>query len=193
MLKTPNMKLIYYSCIQHLLNRYGILLLMMLLPFASKAQSYSTGSKISRIDATMILDHHNKVREEVGVGPLVWDPNIASYAQSWADHLAKSNCKISHRNNSQEEGRNYGENIFWGSSSTAYAPLDASVSWYEEKEGYRYKVIRSTDWSETGHYTQMVWRKTRSMGAGMAVCPSGAIIVVANYDPPGNFIGQYPY
>jgi pathogenesis-related protein 1 len=39
----------------------------------------------------------------------------------------------------------------------------------------------------------MVWRDTERMGMGQATCPDGAVIIVANYDPPGNVIGRYPY
>ncbi|MEM9017804.1 MAG: hypothetical protein AAGC68_12385, partial [Verrucomicrobiota bacterium] len=49
----------------------------------------------------------------------------------------------------------------------------------------------------TGHYTQMVWRRTREIGAGKAVIQKGQyrgwVIVVGIYDPPGNFGGQAPY
>lgn len=37
----------------------------------------------------------------------------------------------------------------------------------------------------------MVWRDSRELGVGMAKNRSGQIFVVANYDPPGNFIGSF--
>lgn len=37
----------------------------------------------------------------------------------------------------------------------------------------------------------MVWKKTTSVGLGIAKGSNGSWIVVANYDPPGNFVGQY--
>ena len=44
----------------------------------------------------------------------------------------------------------------------------------------------------TGHFTQVVWKKTQSLGIAKAKSPkSGKIIVVANYEPAGNWIGQY--
>ena len=44
----------------------------------------------------------------------------------------------------------------------------------------------------TGHFTQVVWKKTESLGIAKAKSPkSGKIIVVANYEPAGNWIGQY--
>ena len=48
---------------------------------------------------------HNNARAEVGVGPLQWDPTLASYAQEWAEQLARSG-KFDHRPNGK-----YGENL----------------------------------------------------------------------------------
>ena len=42
-----------------------------------------------------------------------------------------------------------------------------------------------------GHFTQMVWNGSRYMGAAMERTKDGKIFVVANYYPPGNFVGQY--
>ena len=119
---------------------------------------------------------------------------MAAYAQRWADYLATNNhCKIKHRGPNEQEGAQYGENIFWGSSAQAYRPLDASKSWYSEIQKYTYSLLNSDNWYPTGHYTQMIWRNTTLMGAGVAVCPDGEIIVVANYNPPGNYMEEYPY
>ena len=38
----------------------------------------------------------------------------------------------------------------------------------------------------------MVWKNTKKLGIAKAKSPkSGKIIVVANYEPAGNWIGQY--
>ncbi len=52
-----------------------------------------------------------------------------------------------------------------------------------------------------GHYTQLVWRSTSHVGCGVKNCSTGSpfpgetnwTIVVCDYEPPGNFIGQQPY
>ena len=44
--------------------------------------------------------------------------------------------------------------------------------------------------ADTGHFTQVVWRGTREVGCGHAQC-NGNDIWVCQYDPPGNFEGQY--
>jgi uncharacterized protein YkwD len=192
-------RLLYHMKIhfQNRLNltlRLSIISMLSFFSLHSFSQQFQTGSKVSYSDAQKMIDHHNMARKEVGVGKIEWDPALAEYAQRWAEHLSENNnCKMKHRSGSQRDGENYGENIFWGSSASAYGPLDASISWYSEKEIYRYARLDENNWYGTGHYTQMIWRKTTFMGAGVAICPSGAIIVVANYNPPGNYMGEYPY
>jgi hypothetical protein len=39
----------------------------------------------------------------------------------------------------------------------------------------------------------MIWENSREVGVGVAKCADGALIVVANYFPAGNYIGEYPY
>ena len=42
-----------------------------------------------------------------------------------------------------------------------------------------------------GHFTQVVWKESKKLGIAYASGKSGTY-VVANYDPAGNFLGQYP-
>jgi len=43
----------------------------------------------------------------------------------------------------------------------------------------------------SGHFSQVVWKNSKELGMGMAKDQSGKFIVVANYNPPGNYRGQY--
>lgn len=158
--------------------------------FAQKVPSV-TGSKVSQADAQEALDFHNKVRKDVGSKPLEWSEALAAYAQNWADSLALRDCAMEHRPYVYGEV-NYGENIFWG-IGLDYTPRDASNSWYNEIKEYVYEPIGRSNWHRTGHYSQMVWSRSEKVGIGMAVCSSGAILIVANYDPAGNTMGQKPY
>lgn len=152
-----------------------------------------TGSKITREDARKVLDHHNLIRKEVGVDKLVWNTDLAAFAQEWADQLAKDGCTMKHRKQPKVNDEPVGENLFWGSSSEAYGPLDASLSWYSEKKIYQYGKFGHGNWHAIGHYTQMVWKNTKQVGVGVAVCKNGGILVVANYYPAGNYMDQFPY
>jgi hypothetical protein len=42
-----------------------------------------------------------------------------------------------------------------------------------------------------GHFSQVVWRDSKELGVAVAKNRSGHIFVVANYSPPGNFIGSF--
>ncbi|WP_207497137.1 CAP family protein [Aridibaculum aurantiacum] len=153
-----------------------------------------TGSALSAAEASKILEHHNQARKEVGVQPLEWSTSMSSYAQEWANYLAATKgCDLIHRQRAGEDGKKYGENLFWGSSTRSYQPSDASNAWYSEKGSYVYDQLANNNWNTTGHYTQMIWKGSREIGVGVAYCAGGGLIVVANYYPAGNVISQYPY
>lgn len=151
-----------------------------------------TSSGLTPAEADEALRFHNESRKELGVEPLTWSATLASFAQAWADQLAASGCKPAHRPRHGEWKQQYGENIFWGNGKP-YVALDASKSWQSEKKDYTYGPIAENTWYATGHYTQMVWRNTQQVGIGKATCANGAVIIVANYYPAGNVMGQKPY
>lgn len=43
----------------------------------------------------------------------------------------------------------------------------------------------------SGHFTQMVWKGSEQLGCGSVTASSGALYVVCNYSPPGNYIGEF--
>jgi len=47
------------------------------------------------------------------------------------------------------------------------------------------------DFNFIGHFTQVVWKGSTELGIGKASGRNGGTFVVANYNPPGNFGGQY--
>jgi hypothetical protein len=55
---------------------------------------------------------HNRVRERVGVPPLEWSPELARYAQRWADKLKQRGCRLDHRPGSGPDAQRHGENLF---------------------------------------------------------------------------------
>lgn len=152
----------------------------------------NTGSKMTAQEAQQMVAFHNQVRAEVGVGQVTWSPEIAQFAQQWADHLAQQG-KFEHRPNNQQK---YGENLAAGSSPN-YRPIEGAQGWYGEKNLYPPRAPFSVQLLPAGHYTQMVWRQTTQIGAGKAVCTRGQYkgwtIVVCNYNPRGNMQGQPAY
>jgi len=148
----------------------------------------NTGSSVSQREAKDALDFHNAKRHDVGAQPLQWSPDLAAAAQKWANHLAADRqCNLEHNATNSN-----GENLFGGSGS-AYNALFASQAWYSEIKDFKYGILTNANWQATGHYTQMVWANTTKVGIGRATCSGGAIVIVAEYNPPGNYIGQKPY
>lgn len=45
-----------------------------------------------------------------------------------------------------------------------------------------------------GHFTQVIWTGSTKVGCGQAASlgKKGGVYTVCNYDPPGNYIGQFP-
>lgn len=169
------------------------LLILIACSIASDAQTVpqKTGSKVTQEAAQKALDFHNDIRKKVGSPSLQWSNDLAEFAQAWADELAGS-CKMKHRPSSGAWKQKYGENIFWGSADY-FTVMDACENWYSEIEYFKSGKLTEKVWSKAGHYTQMVWKETTHVGMGVAVCNDGGVIVVANYNPAGNYIGERPY
>ena len=84
-----------------------------------------------------------------------------------------------------------GENIYRSgntSLSNSAAVLDATKLWYDEVSLYNYNT---GDFSKaTGHFTQLVWKNSKYLGIGVGRSSSG-VYVCADYDPLGNYPGQF--
>jgi uncharacterized protein YkwD len=145
-----------------------------------------TGSKFTQKQADEMVSRHNEYRKSVGVGNLKWSNEVAAYAQNWANHLAKTSCELEHRSTHK-----YGENLFW-SYGKIYTSTEISDEWGSEKKYWKGGKISMKNFSKAGHYTQMIWYASTEIGCGQATCSDGSTIVVCNYNPPGNMIGQSP-
>ena len=128
---------------------------------------------------------HNEARAAVGVPPLVWSDKLATYAQDWANRLARSG-KFEHRPDNP-----YGENL--AAYSERRGPEYGAQVWLSEKKDYHGEIIDSRNYHRFGHYTQLVWRTTTHVGYGIARSSNGMWILVANYSPAGNVQGEFPY
>jgi hypothetical protein len=156
------------------------------------------GSAQGRLEG--MLQAHNAVRAGLdanpSLNPLIWSQELAEVAQEWAAYLQEQGCDMHHSSSG------FGENLAWfaGNSPTAEAVVQA---WASESRCYTYGRFMDSDLCQSkcdssggcGHYTQLVWRETSLLGCAMAFCNTDLHqeIWVCNYDPPGNFIGEYPY
>ncbi|MEX1001769.1 MAG: CAP family protein [Crocinitomicaceae bacterium] len=136
-------------------------------------------------DKEALLERHNYYRKKVGVPPLEWSDSLSVYAQNWADQLAKK-CMLKHR--PQDD---YGENVYGSSGeTTAIRVVDY---WASEEEFFNHRRPVYKSGKGYGHYTQIIWRDTKLLGAGVAQCKGGGQIWVCNYDPAGNWTGENVY
>jgi len=161
----------------------------------------ATAAHAEKIDAAAFLSAHNKWRAEAGLTEkLSYSPALAASAQTWANHLKQTNaCQMYH---SESNGR-YGENLYWTSAliwpdgrSEKLKVTAAQVvdSWGSEKADYDYTSNQCAAGKICGHYTQIVWRTTKTVGCGMAVCEdTHEQVWVCRYQPAGNWLGEKPY
>jgi len=151
----------------------------------------SVGSHLTPQEVRQLLTSHNKARARVGLAPLVWSDGLAMYAREWADHLASTSRRMEHRPHSGRWKQEHGENLFMGTAGY-YGVADAVAMWEREKSAYDGGTINEFNVHACGHYTQLVWRTTKRVGCAKVTC-GGNVIVVCNYDPPGNVLGRKPY
>ncbi|MFM7170489.1 MAG: CAP domain-containing protein [Cyanobium sp.] len=134
--------------------------------------------------ATQILQVHNAERAAVGVGPLRWDATLATSALQCAQRLAASR---------QFRHCGSGENLWMGTAG-AFTPTQMAELWAAERRdflpGTFPKVSRTGSWQDVGHYTQMVWRATTSLGCAASTGADGLTRLVCHYAPPGNILGR---
>ncbi|GAX74352.1 hypothetical protein CEUSTIGMA_g1801.t1 [Chlamydomonas eustigma] len=129
-----------------------------------------------------------------GEVPLTWSTNMASWATKWA-----ANCVFMH------SPYPWGENLAIG-YATASPGQVASEFYTYEVCSYNYSNPGFAE--NTGHFTQIIWASTTSVGCAIttsSTCPNGVLdptsnhvypsssfyMLVCEYDPPGNVWGEY--
>lgn len=172
-------------------------------------------------DRVAFLKEHNEARKAVGLPPLEWSDELAEYSLEWLKHneaeaLELINAgkmpQLKHRPATGEFKQKHGENLaFWFSTGPVSTDARQAVTmWVDEKADFdklnqvkpyvvgdeRSNPDPNVKPPMIGHYTQIVWRDTKKVGGSKWVYKSKdrtIVIVGANYDPPGNFIGRKPY
>ena len=84
-----------------------------------------------------------------------------------------------------------GENLTWA-AGTHLTPAQVVASWVQEARSYTLSTNSCAPGAVCGHYTQVVWNRTRAVGCAIAQC-NGSEVWVCNYSPPGNLNGAKPY
>jgi hypothetical protein len=157
---------------------------------ATSAES-ATAAVPAPVNQAQVLQLHNQERALVGTAPLHWSTSLQASAQQWANHLAA----IHRLEHSTPGGSGHGENLWWGTKGY-FSDSQKVGSWTAEKRyflrGRKFPDVSSTGrWQDVGHYTQEIWYNTTSVGCAQA-SDSANDYFVCQYQPPGNYSGQYP-
>jgi uncharacterized protein YkwD len=143
------------------------------------------------------LSKHNSYRATHHSPNMTFSDSVNNTAQTWAQYLA-TNKVFQHSSSSQRN--NAGENLYvsYTTTSTAASTLaDAALKkWYNEVSAYNYANPGYS--SQTGHFTQVVWKSSTQLGCGAAQGTKtingnnyNAFYVVCHYAPAGNVQGQF--
>ena len=132
------------------------------------------------------LSVHNDYRSNHNAPPLKLNSKLNDIAQNYAEQLAKKDTMVHSKN--KMDGQDLGENLFM-CGGYMITGKDMTKAWYDEI--YDYDFIKPDFKSGTGHFTQVVWVGSKEVGFGAAQSESGNYYGVANYFPPGNYIGEF--
>lgn len=162
------------------------------LPLLVSTSPAQTNSPI-QYPTTKMAKMVNEYRARHGVPDLKVSNELAPQAQKWAER-----GKFEHSGGGSE----YGENLWVSSDECNEKSLQRAVdSWYEEAEKYGYDYdhpdTKEADQKEfdkgVGHFTQLVWKNSENIGVGAASHPDQKwkCLVVAQFSPPGNYMGEF--
>ncbi len=151
--------------------------------FAALTLTLSAPAYADQSSEAELLAAHNAYRASLGLPPLRWSDQLAARAQEWAEHLAEIGAL---------EHSGPGQNLAMAQAGTQ--TLTQLVDLWGSEQGYftngDFPAISTTgNWMDVGHYSQMVWKATTEVGCGFAES-DGRDVLVCDYDPPGNVMGE---
>ena len=120
---------------------------------AATSSASSSDSDLSDFASSVLAEHNKKRALHKDTPALSWSDTLASYAQDYADNYDCSGT-LTH------SGGPYGENLALGYDGPA-----AVDAWYNEISNYDFSNPGFS--SNTGHFTQVVWKSTTQVGCGI--------------------------
>lgn len=164
--------------------------------------TYAYADKV-KVNPEAITRAHNELRQKYNSPPLSYSDALEKAAEKWAKELQSQNCQMQH---SMGET---GENLYWASpyitirtdanntktrTNSLQNITDKQVvqAWYDEVKWYNYDTNSCRTGQMCGHYTQLIWNTTSTLGCAAMACNDASQIWVCEYDPPGNINMRYP-
>lgn len=115
------------------------------------------------------------------VDNVTWSNMLYKKARRWAVYLADNNRFI-------HEKKDPG-NLFLSAGKPTEPCTRAVQLFYTEEKNYDYKTPEV--FKGAGHFTQVVWKNTKQIGAFSKERKDGKTVVVVKYSPPGNVRGYF--
>lgn len=140
------------------------------------------------IEMIEVLRTHNDLRAQYGAAPLAWDPALADGAQGYVNILSRTGQLV----HAPREGRGtVRENISQGLPN--YRARQLMDNWLNERRyfvpGTFPNVSTTGDWYQVGHFSQMLWPTTTTVGCARGVGAASSWLV-CRYNPGGNKDGK---
>lgn len=110
-----------------------------------------------------------------------WSWGLRKKAKDWADYLAEKNLFV-------HEKKDPG-NLFLSAGKPAEPCTAAVKAFYTEEKLYDYR--KPEQFKGAGHFTQVVWKNTKYIGAFYKTRSDGKTVVVMKYSPGGNVRGYF--
>lgn len=161
---------------------------------SSSSSAAATGTSAYQ---TMLLDAHNIHRANHSASDLVWNATLAESALALAN-----TCSYGH-NTDLGPAANYGQNIGFGIDSDVIDEMITNLMYNDEMMNYEGLYGEAdpsmTDFDSWGHFSQIVWLDTTSVGCATVTCDplanSGSSLslpyTVCNYYPAGTLFLHY--
>lgn len=128
--------------------------------------------------AELALQQHNYYRSLHGAPPLALDGALCQHARNYANRGV-----FAHDQQAKTLGQGENLGIGYGSAAAAVDAFYSKSSQYD----YRNPVFSKS----TGHFTQLVWKGTQSLGVGIGRTAGGQPLYVFRYWPQGNVTGHF--
>lgn len=155
------------------------------------------GNSLSETQKLALLQLHNAFRSMVqpsaaNMLKMEWDDDLEGIASDFA-----SKCIVAHNPDRHKAAKKFdwvGENIAWGTGTCGDKDCgdvyEGVKRWFTESKSYDYKSGECS--GKCTLYTQMAWWESNKLGCGARKCGDRTILV-CNYAPGGNYVGQRPY
>lgn len=132
------------------------------------------------------LKLHNKYRKRHHSPPLILNKELCFISQNYSKKLIQNNKENIEYSFGKYKGNDIGENIFMCQGKDVNLEMAINF-WYNECNNYDFQK----DFQKgTEHFTQIIWKDTKELGIGISN-QGNKTYIVANYYPPGNFLGKY--